>query len=194
MLSLNFQGYEIGATGHDLSEAHLKQLQSLDLNLSSICQVVDNYDPWSTNHFDIAGPLVDDSLLIQVYDLQERCIWSGTHEALLSLDDHAEKYPKVLEIEAWDEPRQSGDALACKKHPRILYYEELNKGDVVGQCRIDAGSFDPLDLSIVQGCIETPKCDWYYVSRVIYKGRLLDLEPLAYELHNIRTSIHLVHG
>ena len=192
MIFIRFQGYEISATGHNLTQEQLELLKSQELNHSNVDSVIQGYDPWSTNYFQISGPVVDESLMIQIYDSQERSIWSGTCEALLDVYEHADKYPEILELESWDEPKQSGDAVAYGAHPRILYYEELNKGDVVGQCRVDASSFDPLDLSVVQGCIETPECDWYYVNKVYYKGRLLSLEPLSHDLKNVRTLFQVI--
>jgi len=52
--------------------------------------------------------------------------------------------------------------------------------------KIQFGSYES------QGCIETPECDWYYVNKVYYKGRLLSLEPLSHDLKNVRTLFQVI--
>lgn len=54
MMELIFEGFEIGGSVHDVSENEWTQLSQLDLNFESITQIVDDYDCWSTNFFELS--------------------------------------------------------------------------------------------------------------------------------------------
>lgn len=181
MIKLKFIGYEIGATGHDISKQEFQLLKSKELIAEKINEHIENYDVWNANYFSISRPIIDQNLSIEVLDDNDNILWSGNCNDLCDIYDHASKFPEIEKIEMFDEAEQNGDAVAWEEHPYILYYEELNKG-VVGLCNIDTKSFDPNHLSIVEGCLETDEVEWIYVNKIYYEGRPLKFEPLKHDL------------
>mgnify|MGYP000471487930 CR=1 FL=1 len=98
---------------------------------------------------------------------------------------------KIEKISEWDEPNQKGDAVAWEEHPYIIYYEEINKG-IVGICNIDNNEFDPNNLSIVEGCLETDEVEWVYINKIYYMGKPLKFEPLEHDLKNKSEKFKLI--
>ena len=191
MLKLIFEGYEIGGSVHDVSENEWRQLSQLELNLENITQIIDEYDRWSTNFFELSRPLIDASLTIKVIDNENSNLWSGNCDSLCDIYEHADNFPELEKIENWDEPDQPGDAIAYEEHPFILYYEELNKG-VVGICNIESETFDPKHLSIVEGCLETDDTEWMYINKIYYRGKPLKFEPIEHDLKHISSKFKLL--
>jgi hypothetical protein len=191
MIKVKFEGYEIVGTGHDISKNDWKLLSNTDINFGNISEVVNNYDPWSTNYFQVSGPLIDENLIIKVFDKNNNSLWEGNCDALCDIYQHAEKFPEIAKIHEWDEPNQKGDAVAWEEHPYILYYEELNQG-TVGICNIGHNEFEPNNLSIVEGCLETDEVEWVYINKIYYMGKPLKLEPLDHELKNKYEKLKLI--
>ena len=191
MLTIKVNGFEIGATGHDITQNQLLKLKTQELNLTNISNVVNDYDPWSTNYFEISGPVIDNNLEINVYD-GDKLLWKGDIDDTLDIYDHSEKFPEIEEFDEWDEPNQDGDAVAWEEHPRILYYEELNLG-TVGIVTLNSEEFDPLNFSIVAGCLETDEVDWEYVNKMWYKGKPINFKPKEHELKNKYQKFKLIY-
>lgn len=191
MLKIKFYGFEIGATGHDLTKNQFNLLKKDTVNLKNIVNVLEEYDIWSTNYFNISRPIIDDSLIIEVTDQEQNLIWSGTIDEICDIYEHADKFPVIEKIELYDEPNQNGDAVAWEEHPYILYYEELNKG-LVGVCSLETKSFNPGHLSIVEGCLETDETEWIYINKIYYEGAPLALEPLIEEPKNKYGKFRLI--
>ena len=191
MIQVKFEGYEIGGTGHDISKDEWKQLSNKEINYDNICEVVNSYDRWSTNYFEISRPLIDENLIIKVFDNNNNLLWKGNCDAICEIYEHADKFPEIEKIDEWDEPNQKGDAVAWEEHPHIIYYEELNKG-TVGICNIDNNEFDPNNLSIVEGCLETDEVEWVYINKIYYMGKPLKFEPLEHDLKNKSEKFKLI--
>ena len=111
MIKIKFEGFEIAATGHDISKEEWLKLSNKDLNHPNICEVIDNYDPWSTNYFEISRPLIDENLTIEVFDKNNNSIWVGNCDMVSDIYEHADKFPEIEKIDNWDEPDQKGDAV-----------------------------------------------------------------------------------
>ena len=174
-----------------ISKDEWKQLSNKEINYDNICEVVNSYDPWSTNYFEITRPLIDENLIIKVFDNKNNLLWKGNCDAICEIYEHADKFPEIEKIDEWDEPNQKGDAVAWEEHPHIIYYEELNKG-TVGICNIDNNEFDPNNLSIVEGCLETDEVEWVYINKIYYMGKPLKFEPLEHDLKNKSEKFKLI--
>ena len=191
MIQLKFEGYEIGGTGHDITKDEWKKLSNKEINYDHICEVVTNYDCWSTNYFEISRPLIDENLVLKVFDNNNNLLWKGDCDAICDIYKHADIFPEIEKIDEWDEPNQKGDAVAWEEHPYIIYYEEINKG-IVGICNIDNNEFDQNNLSIVKGCLETDEVEWVYVNKIYYMGKPLKFEPLEHDLKIISEKFKLI--
>ena len=191
MIQLKFEGYGIGGSGHDITKDEWKKLSNKEISYDHICEVVTNYDCWSTNYFEISRPLIDENLVLKVFDDDNNLLWKGDCDAICDIYIHADKFPEIEKISEWDEPNQKGDAVAWEEHPYIIYYEEINKG-IVGICNIDNDKFDPNNLSIVEGCLETDEDEWDYVNKIYYMGKPLKFEPLEYDLKNVSEKFKLI--
>ena len=192
MIKIKFEGFEIAGTGHDISKEEWLKLSNKDLNHPNICEVIDNYDPWSTNYFEISRPLIDENLTIEVFDKNNNSIWVGNCDTVSDIYEHADKFPEIEKIDNWDEPDQKGDAVPWVEHPYLLYFEELNKG-IVGICNIDKNEFDAKNLAIVAGCLETDEVEWVYINKIYYMGIPLRFEPIEHDLKSIHEKFKLLH-
>ena len=52
--------------------------------------------------------------------------------------------------------------------------------------------FDPNNLSIVKGCLETDEVEWVYVNKIYYMGKPLKFEPLEHDLKIISEKFKLI--
>lgn len=191
MISLKFKGLQIGASAHDLTKNEWSKLKGVELNYSNISEVLNGYDIWSANYFTISRPVIDEYLTIEAYNKNSDCLWSGDMDGICDIYDHSSKFPEIEDLDDWSEPDEIGDAVAWEEHPYILYYEELNQG-LTGVCNIDVDNFDPKNLSIVEGVLETDDSEWGYVSKIFYEGNELKFEPLETDLKNKHEKFKLI--
>lgn len=191
MIITRFKGLQIGASAHDLTKNEWFKLNGVELNYPTICEVLNDYNIWSTNYFTISRPVIDENFVIEVYNENNDCLWSGKMEDICDIYDHSTKFPKIEDIDQWSEPNEIGDAVAWEEHPYILYYEELNQG-LAGVCNIDANAFNPKNLSIVEGVLETDDSEWGYISKIFYEGTELKFEPLETDQKNKHEKFKLI--
>jgi len=192
MILLKFKGLQIGASAHDLTKNEWSKLNGVELNYSNISEVLNDYNIWSADYFTISRPIIDEHLTIEVYNENSDCLWSGDMDGICDIYDHSTKFPKIEDLDDWSEPDEIGDAVAWEEHPYILYYEELNQG-LTGVCNIDVDNFDPKNLSIVEGVLETDDSEWGYVSKIFYEGTELKFEPLETDLKNKHEKFKLIY-
>ena len=74
---------------------------------------------------------------------------------------------------AGDEFVFNGDAIPCNEHPYILYYQEINRGDVTKFIFESDTIPNPSDFSIVFGTIETDEFEFEYIEKIYFKEDLL---------------------
>lgn len=191
MIIIRFMGYHIGASAHGLTKNEWLKLNGVELNYPNICEILNDYNIWSTNYFTISRPVIDENFAIEVYNENNDCLWSGNLEDICDIYDHSAKFSKIENIDQWSEPNEIGDAVAWEEHPYILYYEELNQG-LTGACNIDANAFDPKNLSIVEGVLETDDSEWGYISKIFYEGTELKFEPLETDQKNKHEKFKLI--
>jgi hypothetical protein len=182
---LTLEGNEYGASGHNLSIDEFNSLKSIDKNLDNISNLIEDYDPWSTNHWNVSKPLNDEQLNLVLKNEMDSIVWNSKSNEYDDIYDHSEKFPEIMKYELWDEFEAKGDAVPCDEQPYILYYQEINRG-VIAKFSIESDTIpNPNDFSIVFGSIETEEFEWEYIEKVYYKGKLLEFENIDGDLKEI---------
>ena len=105
--------------------------------------------------------------------------------------EHSENFEEITQLDNWDEPDHQGDAIPWGEHPYILYYEQINKGDV-GKCFIESETPPvPDDFSFVFGNIETQENEIVYLDKAFFKGAQLKFEEIDWDLKEVSKNKYL---
>lgn len=99
-MQIKFEGYEIGGTGHDISKDEWKQLSNKEINYDNICEVVNSYDRWSTNYFEISRPLIDENLIIKVFDNNNNLLWKGNCDAICEIYEQDLHFQSLIQFKS----------------------------------------------------------------------------------------------
>ena len=190
---LILEGNEYGASGHNLSIDEFNSLKSIEKNLNNISSVIVDYDPWSTNYWNVSKPLNDEQLNLVLKNELNITLWNSKTSECNDIYDHSEKFPEIMKYNLWDEFNFKGDAIPYDKYPYILYYQEINRGDVAKFIIVSDTIPNPSDFSIVFGTIETEEFEWEYIEKVYYKGQLLEFEKNDCELKEISRDFKVYH-
>jgi len=190
MIKILFTGYQLSVSCHDITENEFESLKSGKLNIGKVCALLPRYSIWDSNYFYSSRPVVDESLELIVIDESDRLLWSGGCNDIPDVYAYANNFPEIQMLNDWDEPDFNNDAIACERHPWILYFEEISQG-IVGVCKINTDEFNPNCLSFVKGCLETEELEWEYISKLYYNGKVVGFEPLEIDLRQVSEKFKL---